>query len=518
MHALGALAAAACAALVLGAGGSLGASVPLLLACQGAGLAVLVLVLLRVRRRAVESTAVVDTAARADGAGAAIAAGAATAAGADAGSAAATRHQRWRVTLAVLLWAAVLRGLLLLGTTPTLSDDVQRCVWEGRVTAAGFDPYGHAPTDPVLAALAAQSPEWSSINHADLPAVYPPAAQVLFAAVATVAPGERSLRAVLCALDLALIALLALLLAARDADPELLALYAWHPLVCVEVASSGHFEPWALLPLVLALLLAQRGRPVLAGAAAGLSCAAKLAGGLPALFIARDLFRSRGLLRATAVPLAAGAVLAACAAPFMWRGTHGFGSLPAMLTQWRCSGPLFEMLAPLAGEGASRVLCAVVLLLWLAYLLHREHALPRACLLGFVGWLFCSPVVFPWYGLCVAVLLPLAPSLPVLLLTALLPLGYLGGAVAGPGWARPPLWTIAVTWGVPLLAWLCAAKLRASAETPRDDPAPNARAAAVATAWSARPPRPAARAAPRPPSTLHKPAPPRAAPPPAPAE
>ena len=43
--------------------------------------------------------------------------------------------------------------LALLPTVPTLSGDMYRYVWDGRVVAAGFDPYVHVPADPALAAL-----------------------------------------------------------------------------------------------------------------------------------------------------------------------------------------------------------------------------------------------------------------------------------------------------------------------------------------------------------------------------
>src|SRR6266700_6833201 len=57
-----------------------------------------------------------------------------------------------RALVAVLVVAAVMRlGVLL--TPPYLSDDVNRYVWDGRVEAAGINPYRYIPVDPHLAAL-----------------------------------------------------------------------------------------------------------------------------------------------------------------------------------------------------------------------------------------------------------------------------------------------------------------------------------------------------------------------------
>src|SRR5205809_205360 len=55
--------------------------------------------------------------------------------------------------LAWLLGFALMFRLLMLATAPTLSDDVYRYVWEGRVLAAGGSPYRYVPSAPELQAL-----------------------------------------------------------------------------------------------------------------------------------------------------------------------------------------------------------------------------------------------------------------------------------------------------------------------------------------------------------------------------
>ena len=59
--------------------------------------------------------------------------------------------------------------------------------------------------------------------------------------------------------DLLLIAALCVLLQLRGLAVERAVLYAWRPLVVVEVAGSGHYEPLALLPLVLGAFERQAG-------------------------------------------------------------------------------------------------------------------------------------------------------------------------------------------------------------------------------------------------------------------
>ena len=50
-----------------------------------------------------------------------------------------------RATLVIIFGFAILFRLVLLPTRPTLSDDMFRYVWDGRVQAAGLSPYRYAP-------------------------------------------------------------------------------------------------------------------------------------------------------------------------------------------------------------------------------------------------------------------------------------------------------------------------------------------------------------------------------------
>ena len=64
----------------------------------------------------------------------------------------ALRLPRRAVVPAVFVVALALRLAALAGP-PTLSDDLYRYSWDGRVQAAGIDPYRHPPDSPPLAAL-----------------------------------------------------------------------------------------------------------------------------------------------------------------------------------------------------------------------------------------------------------------------------------------------------------------------------------------------------------------------------
>jgi alpha-1,6-mannosyltransferase len=74
---------------------------------------------------------------------------------------------------------AALMGATLLFTSPTLSDDMYRYVWDGRVQAAGYSPYTYPPSASQLAHLR-DDDIWPQINRKNAVTVYPPLAEAIY--------------------------------------------------------------------------------------------------------------------------------------------------------------------------------------------------------------------------------------------------------------------------------------------------------------------------------------------------
>ncbi len=363
------------------------------------------------------------------------------------------RAMPWDFVISILFWTLLMR-LPLLATPPTLSDDVHRYVWEGRITALGENPYEKAPTDPSLAHLIPKAPEWASINHPELPAIYPPATQWVFAGVAFAAPDQQAFRAVMVGFDLLLVVALCFLLQARGLPIRRVVLYAWHPLVVVEVAGSGHYEPLALLPLVLALVAWTLRAPLVAFALWGVAFATKYIGAVAALFAARDDLVHRRLPRAVGLVTLLAVAAAVPALPFVLDGAAPIGSLGTYARDWAHNGSLHPLLATYIGFHPARLVVAALLLLWAGKLLTQPIEPARGFMLLFVGLILLSPVVHPWYGLWLIAFLPLFPRVSVMLFTVLLPLSYLVWAAegSGKGWELPG-WVPWLEYGLPLLWW-----------------------------------------------------------------
>ncbi|MFO0983186.1 MAG: hypothetical protein U1E76_15885 [Planctomycetota bacterium] len=382
------------------------------------------------------------------------------------------RHDGRRTLVAIWLVAVALRAVMLCSETE-LSDDIARYLFEGRVLAAGVNPLVTPPSDPSLAHL--RLPAARAVAHAEIASVYPPLAQLAFWLAARLHLGERGWRAGMIACELITIALLALALRRRKLPLGRLAIYAWHPLPVLEVASSGHIDALALPLLVAVVMLVPMQRAYAAAVALALAVLAKLQSACLAPLLL--LLRGRGgaaLLVALAIVVAA---YLPFAQPGFLDGTRRYG------VEWSFNGPVFVAVRALSvhwqealktyveqGKGDwggiaygldERVLARAILLLLLAaaavvILVVRATVEQRAVSLCAAA-LLLSPTAHPWYAISLIAALTLAPVLPLLLLTGTLVIAYrvLPAYQATQEWQEDPI-TLLAEYLVPL-AWLGAA-------------------------------------------------------------
>ena len=147
---------------------------------------------------------------------------------------------------------------------PYLSSDIYRYVWDGRVMAAGINPYRYVPNDPHLAALRDPDifPEINRGNYART--IYPPAAQAIFFLVTRLGESLTVMKLAMIGFEAVAVALMLRLLTAAGRPAAWIAVYAWHPLPLWEFAGSGHID--AAMIAFVALALWSR-RPWLTGLA-----------------------------------------------------------------------------------------------------------------------------------------------------------------------------------------------------------------------------------------------------------
>lgn len=344
----------------------------------------------------------------------------------------------------IVFAVALAARLALLATTPTLSDDVYRYVWEGKVAAHGGDPWRAGPNHPSLAPLRDREIH-PRINHPELAAIYPPLAIAGFALVAAVSPTVLAMKAWVVLHDLALVLLLIAWARRHGVGAQAVIAYAWNPLVVVEYAGSGHHDPTAIVWLVAALHWADR-RPALSALALATAVLTRLAplAALPFLML-RWSWRVRALALA---PLALGL-------GWFWSRTRGADSgLGAYWRTWSNNELAFLGLERLTGDPMTARWVAVALVgALVALLAWRRYDPVAATRTTMRAGFLLAPVAHPWYLGWVLAFEPMAKaSAPWLLLslTAVLSYGVLVPPAEGSAFHLPVAWRW-VEYGLPLL-------------------------------------------------------------------
>ncbi len=229
-----------------------------------------------------------------------------------------------RELFATFACAIVMNGLLIF-TRPTLSDDMYRYVWDGRVQAQGLSPYRYPPNAPELRTLR-DTKIWKYINRKDAITVYPPAAQMVYAALWRVLPDNvRWFQIVIAGGALLGGGLLVGLLQALGQSPARLIIYLWSPLLLFETAHAAHLDG-LILPLLIGAWWARlKNRDVLLGLLLGLATALKF---YPALLFPA-LWRPNHPQARWQMPLAFTSTIAICYLPYaITDGAGVLGFLP----------------------------------------------------------------------------------------------------------------------------------------------------------------------------------------------
>jgi alpha-1,6-mannosyltransferase len=228
------------------------------------------------------------------------------------------------VLVAVLVIAGLLRASVVF-SPPFLSDDIYRYIWDGRVQAAGINPYRFVPVDKQLAHLRDES-IYPRINRRDYAhTIYPPLAQAIFLGVTRISETVTGMKIAMAGFEAIAIWLIIRLLAAWRLPPERVLIYAWHPLAIWEIAGSGHVEAVLVALIALALWSRSRDKRVLTGVALAGAALIKL---FPALLL--PAFYRR---RDWKMPLAFAGMFVLAYLPYASVGSGAIGFLPGYLQE-----------------------------------------------------------------------------------------------------------------------------------------------------------------------------------------
>ncbi len=189
----------------------------------------------------------------------------------------------------ILVFGAFFR-LELVGRRPFLSSDIYRYIWDGRVQAAGVNPYRYVPDAPELAGLR-DDRIYPNINRGDYALTpYPPAAQAVFFGIYLARPSSvTAFKAAMSLFDMLTMLAIMLVLAREGLNPARAIIFAWNPLIIFEGAHSGHIDSVFIAFLAVALLFRSHKKSAAAGIMLALAAAVKF---YPALLLPVFLYGS----------------------------------------------------------------------------------------------------------------------------------------------------------------------------------------------------------------------------------
>jgi hypothetical protein len=245
-----------------------------------------------------------------------------------------------RTPFGIIAFAVLMHGILI-SSRPTLTDDMYRYVWDGRVQAHGISPYRYPPNAPELLSLRDED-IYASINRKPVVTVYPPAAEAAFFLLWRIWPDNvHWFQAAMAAGGLLAGILLMGLLRDLGYSPARALIFLWSPLLAFETAHAAHVDGLVLPFLVGTWWARVREKDALVGFLLGVATAIKF---YPALLLP-FLWRPQDAKGRWTMPLTFAIAIGLFYAPYVLTSeTSVLGYLPQYFRETFNISPLVSML------------------------------------------------------------------------------------------------------------------------------------------------------------------------------
>ncbi len=176
-----------------------------------------------------------------------------------------------------VIFLGVFFRLLLLLAIPALSDDFYRFVWDGRLLFNGINPYTILPADFIqtidFQRTIGDKTIFEKLNSPNYYTVYPPLNQLIFAVSAALSQGSLFGNVVALRVFILLAEISLLFILMRNKYNDKFNLYAFNPLIIIELTGNLHFEGVVMCFLVLALYVGVKNRKSLVFSSFLFACA-----------------------------------------------------------------------------------------------------------------------------------------------------------------------------------------------------------------------------------------------------
>ncbi|MEM9933000.1 MAG: hypothetical protein AAF824_05275 [Bacteroidota bacterium] len=188
--------------------------------------------------------------------------------------------------LYIFIGAAILFRLLAVFALPELSDDYFRFIWDGHLLVHGVNPFQALPTEiwadqEMAQSLGLTDNLFTGLNSPDYFTIYPPVNQLIFFLAAWLSPDSiygavLIMKSFIFLAELGSLFLIWRLLEVWELPLSRWGIYAFNPLVIIELCGNLHFEAFMIYFLLLFVWLAYQKKWVAATLSFALSVASKL--------------------------------------------------------------------------------------------------------------------------------------------------------------------------------------------------------------------------------------------------
>jgi len=403
------------------------------------------------------------------------------------------RKASLRAAVVLVLLGGIGVQVAAMSAPPQQSTDLYRYIWDGKVQAAGVDPYDYSPASTHLTGLRNEflwhqgaeycvksstyfAPGCTMINRPTVHTIYPPVAEAYFLGVHFEPGGSTSTTPIQATTaGFAVLTTILLLFGLRrlGRDIRMAALWSWCPTVALEAGNNAHVDVVAVAIALAALLLLatarSRSRTIAGGALLGLAIATKVT---PVLAVPAVLRR-----RWLTVALSALSAVTVVYIPHLFAvGGKVIGFIPGYLQQEGYeNGSRFGIIGLFTGGKAAIVVAALVLgVVALAVLLRSNPDEPwRGAVVMTAAALAVTTPHYQWYALLLVMLVALDGHPEWLAFAAG---GYYAAEPSLGHFTVPWHYRYAVGYGIPVLVvtagWLVRRFLVSPAATPAPVPVP----------------------------------------------
>jgi alpha-1,6-mannosyltransferase len=306
-----------------------------------------------------------------------------------------------KLSLIIILFGIAFR-ITLIPTVPTTSPDSYSYIWDGKMTANGYNTYLVTPDDPHLTSWKDET--YSKMHFTNMVSVYPPFSQAIFAASYLIF-GETvtGLKIIYLICEIITMIFILKLLGLKKMDLLLIVLYAWLPLVILEFFVNAHLDIMGVMFFILFFYYIEKGNYLKSSVFFTLSFLIKF---YP-VFILPLLIKKLGVKRLVNFILVFILVSTAFYIPFLTKGLGIFTALRTYLSRWEFNGSIYRILQiAFNNSQPAHLWCGILFTISVIIISFRYKDFMKGVYGVSICYIAFATTLYPWYLSWISVINP----------------------------------------------------------------------------------------------------------------